>query len=150
MTPSTQTRHSPAGSASVPDELAQAAETAAVLIERAIQDSAAPVETLARALARIAATASSASLGPELSACIESLQFYDRMVQQLTQIRDLLAGVARTRALEQRDWPALRERLRAHFTSESHRMLFNLLLPATGNGCESVRLHAHEGDVELF
>ncbi len=131
--------------------LSLAVATAAALIELAIQDSLAPIEALGRAIARIAAAAPSPALAPELAACVESLQFHDRMTQQLIQARDLLAGAAGEPAppAEPRDWPALRERLRAHFTTDSHRMLLNLLLPA-GDRHGHARLHADENGVELF
>ncbi len=144
--------HAPADTRSC-DELASAAAAAAALIELAIHESLVPVATLGTALARIAAAApeSAADLRAEVAVCIENLQFHDRMAQQLTQVRDLLAGamVAPSRSVEMDDWPALRERLRTHFTTESHRMLFNLLMPA-GEQAEPLRLHAEEGSVELF
>ena len=133
-------------------ELARAAATAAALLDLAIHESLASVETLGLALARIAAASGPAApLCTELAVCIESLQFHDRMVQQLTQVRDLLAGAAAVHPLtaDPCNWPALRERLRSHFTSESHRMLFNLLMPGEAAGAP-VRLHAEEGSVELF
>jgi hypothetical protein len=139
----------PPASAAGAAQLAQAVVAAAALIELAIQDSLAPIEALGRAIARIAALAP--DLAPELAACIESLQFHDRMTQQLTQVRDLLAGACGRSAppQEQRDWPALRERLRIHFTTDSHRMPFNLTMP-TGARHGHGRPHAEEGGVELF
>ncbi len=140
--------HPPARAADAP-QLTPAIVAAAALIELAIQDSLAPIEALGRAIARIAALAP--DLAPELAACIESLQFHDRMTQQLTQVRDLLAGACGRSAppQEQRDWPALRERLRIHFTTDSHRMPFNLTMP-TGARHGHGRPHAEEGGVELF
>jgi hypothetical protein len=151
MTIPTETKPPATLSAAGATQLTQAVVTAAALIELAIQDSLAPIETLGRAIARIAAAAPAPALAPELAACVESLQFHDRMTQQLTQVRDLLAGAAGEAAPpdEPRDWPALRERLREHFTTDSHRMLFNLLMPADDRH-EHARLHAGEGGVELF
>lgn len=134
------------------DELGRAAAAAAALIELSIRESLVPVEALGRALSRIAAAPESArELRADVAVCIESLQFHDRMVQQLTQVRDLLACAAARRPVttDSLGWPVLRERLRAHFTSESHRMLFNLLMPGE-DGDKPVRLHAEEGSVELF
>ena len=149
----TRQKHSPAPSAYGADELEQAATTAAALIELAVHESLNPVDTLGRALAGLSAMLPLASneVRAALATCIESLQFHDRMVQQLTQVRDLLAGATSDQpvAASTPGWPALRERLRTHFTSESHRMLFNLLMP----GAEvpmPVHLHAEEGNVELF
>lgn len=140
----------PAGAHS---DLLRSAETAAALIELAMSESQRPVETLGHALMRIAAemTAGRPPAAHDVAACIEGLQFHDRMIQQLTQVRDLLARVAAEAAVREEPpgWPALRETLRARFTSESHRMLFNLLMPDE-TGCGHVQLHADEGSVELF
>ncbi len=149
----TRQKHSPAPSAYGADELEQAATTAAALIELAVHESLTPVDALGRALARLSAMLPLASedVRAELATCIESLQFHDRMVQQLTQVRDLLAGATTDRpaSADSPGWPALRDRLRTHFTSESHRMLFNLLLPGDDVPIP-VHLHAEEGSVELF
>jgi hypothetical protein len=42
------------------------------------------------------------------------------------------------------------ENLRARFTSESHRILFNLLMPDAEGHSHAPSLHASEGSVELF
>ena len=132
--------------------LVRSAETAAALIALALSESQQPVEALGEALARIAAAAAAGRRprARDVATCIESLQFHDRMIQQLTHVRDLLANVAA--AVPEEDtagWPALRETLRSRFTSESHRMLFNLLLPDALDR-DRIRLHADEGSVELF
>ena len=149
----TRQTDSPAPSVHGADALEQAATTAAALIELAVHESLTPVDALGRALARLSAMLPAASDGlrAELASCIESLQFHDRMVQQLTQVRDLLASAAEDHPAEANPpgWPALRDRLRAHFTSESHRMLFNLLLPGEEVPVP-MHLHAEEGSVELF
>ncbi len=140
----------PAGAHS---DLVRCAETAAALLELAMGESQRPVETLGQALMRIAGqmTAGKAPSARDVSACIEGLQFHDRMIQQLTQVRDLLVRVAAEATVREDSpgWPALRETLRARFTSESHRTLFNLLMPDE-TGCGHVQLHADEGSVELF
>jgi hypothetical protein len=149
-------------------------EAAAALIELALHESNGPVEDLSRALGRLAKSVQGAvsgtrnSLTPgereqlarELAICIESLQFHDRLTQQLTQIRNLLATLAFTnvpmdmagRPLDgdPRNWEVLLENLRARFTSDSHRILFNLLLPGQGGRSNVPSLHANEGSIELF
>ena len=153
----TQTQQSasgvPPGTTGAHPDFVRSAETAAALIELAISESQRPVETLGQALTRIAGavTGGKRPSAHDVAACIEGLQFHDRMTQQLTQVRDLLAHAAAEEALREDPpgWPALRETLRARFTSESHRMLFNLLMPgeaARGH----VPLHVDEGSVELF
>ena len=101
-----------------------------------------------------------ALLAQEVAVCIENLQFHDRLTQQLTQIRNLLATLASSDVPTEyrmaptegdpHKWLVLLENLRARFTSDSHRILFNLLLPGTGGRTNLPSLHANEGSVELF
>jgi hypothetical protein len=138
-------------------DLACAAATAAALIELALSESQRPVTELGEALSRVSA-AVSAGVSPaarDLEACVECLQFHDRMVQQLSQVRDLLSAVAATGSADaapggRQSWPVLMENLRARFTSESHRILFNLLMPDGEGVSHAPSLHASEGSVELF
>jgi hypothetical protein len=144
-------------------EPATAIEAAATLIELALNESHKPVEDLSAALARMAqnlacfsggeSAASQPDLARDVAICIESLQFHDRLVQQLTQVRNLLASVAEGSSgdsVDPQHWMVLLENIRARFTSESHRILFNLLLPASGERVATPSLHANEGSVELF
>lgn len=138
-------------------DLACAAATAAALIELALSESQRPVRELGEALARVGAAVSAGSppAARDLDACVESLQFHDRMVQQLSQVRDLLAAVAASGGGDAahggaHSWPVLMENLRARFTSESHRILFNLLMPDSDGHTHTPSLHASEGSVELF
>jgi len=138
-------------------DLACAAATAAALIELALSESQRPVTELGEALSRISAAVSAGS-PPEagdFATCVECLQFHDRMTQQLSQVRDLLAAVAATGSVDRapggrQSWPVLMENLRARFTSESHRILFNLLMPDVDGHTHTPSLHASEGSVELF
>jgi predicted trehalose synthase len=138
-------------------DLACAAATAAALIELALSESQRPVGALGEALSRVSA-ALSAGTPPapaDLGVCVECLQFHDRMVQQLSQVRDLLAAVAAGGSGDsapgsRQSWPVLMENLRARFTSESHRILFNLLMPDADGHSHVPSLHASEGSVELF
>jgi len=138
-------------------DLACAAATAAALIELALSESQRPVAALGEALSRVSAAASAGSppAARDLEACVECLQFHDRMQQQLAQVRDLLAAVAATGSAAaapggRQSWPVLMENLRARFTSESHRILFNLLMPDSDGQSHVPSLHASEGSVELF
>ena len=156
-------------------EPATPVEAAAALIELCLHESNGPMEDLSGALGRMAQLvhgepdggsgdaaleAHRSKLAQEVAVCIESLQFHDRLTQQLTQVRNLLATLAfsdvpmdRTgRPLEgdPHNWLVLLENLRARFTSDSHRILFNLLLPGTGGRTSVPALHANEGSVELF
>ena len=143
-------------------------EAAAALIELCLHESNGPVEELSSSLARMAQLvqgdddprATRAQLAREVAVCIENLQFHDRLTQQLTQVRNLLAALAfsdvptdmagRPLAGDPHNWQVLLENLRGRFTSDSHRILFNLLLPGTGGRTTVPALHANEGSVELF
>jgi hypothetical protein len=138
-------------------DLGCAAATAAALIELALSESQRPVTALGEALSRVSAAACAGEppAAADLETCIECLQFHDRMTQQLSQVRDLLAAVAAagsaaTGAGGRQSWPVLIENLRARFTSDSHRILFNLLMPDAGGRSHAHSLHASEGSVELF
>ena len=138
-------------------DLACAAATAASLIELALSESQRPVTELAAALSRVSAAvcARTAPAARDLESCVECLQFHDRMLQQLSQVRDLLAAVAATGSVDatpggRQSWPVLMENLRARFTSQSHRILFNLLMPDAEGLSHAPSLHASEGSVELF
>ncbi len=121
-------------------EPATPVEAAAALIELCLHESNGPVEALSGALARMAQlvqgppgdTALKAhreQLAREVAICIENLQFHDRLTQQLTQVRNLLATLAfsdvptdaagRPVAGDPHNWLALLENLRARFTSDS-------------------------------
>lgn len=138
-------------------DLGCAAATAASLIELALSESQRPVTELGGALSRVTAAATAGTVPDtrDLETCVECLQFHDRMVQQLSQVRDLLSAVAATGCADtapggRQSWPVLMENLRARFTSESHRILFNLLMPDSEGHSHAPSLHASEGSVELF
>ncbi len=161
-------------------EPATPVEAAAALIELSVHESNGPVEDLSGALARIAQLVQSppgnsagtadrpldrAQLARDVAICIESLQFHDRLTQQLNQIRNLLATLAFNDAPAEladpsgetipsggdpHKWLVLLENVRARFTSDSHRILFNLLLPGAGGRSNVPALHANEGSIELF
>jgi hypothetical protein len=88
-------------------------ERAASLLVNGLQQSDIPISRLSAALARMAQTLTDIGtplfgqagaradtdlqvfrdvFARELAVCIESLQFHDRLMQQLTQARDLLTG----------------------------------------------------------
>jgi hypothetical protein len=156
-------------------EPASPVEAAAALIELSLHESNGPVEDLSGALGRMAQLVQTspgntaggadtpidrAQLARDVAVCVESLQFHDRLTQQLTQVRNLLATLAFSdvptdvagRPIEgdPHNWLVLLENLRARFTSDSHRILFNLLLPGSGGRSSVPSLHANEGSVELF
>ncbi len=152
-------------------ERATPVEAAAALIQLSLHESNGPVEDMSDALGRLAqlvqakpdtrttATELQSQLARDVAVCIESLQFHDRLAQQLTQVRNILATLAYSapspaagRSLDgdPHKWMVMVENLRARFTSESHLILFNLLLPEGSSRPAVPALHANEGSVELF
>jgi hypothetical protein len=139
-----------------------AIQAAAALIALAMHESGSPVVELGGALTRLAGKLNAGAgevhfdkeaLARELAICIENLQFHDRLMQQLTQVRNLLASLAAETlppSADQMSWNALVENIRSRFTSDSHRILFNLLLPVSGVTMTAPSLHANEGSIELF
>jgi hypothetical protein len=100
---------------------AAAIESAGVLLVHTMQESDPPIAQLSGALARMvgavaqmrtqvshlpsspAAAASQAAveaLARDIGVCIESLQFHDRLTQQLTQVKERLASLAANKVLE--------------------------------------------------
>ncbi len=126
-----------------------------------MHESQGPVVQMSGALARMAESLCRTGDSPpdrallirELATCIENLQFHDRLVQQLAQVRNLLSSLAigaPPSSADTQSWNVLVENIRARFTSETHRILFNLLLPSSGGHSSVPSLHAHEGSIELF
>ena len=73
-------------------------ERATELLVHSMQETDAPIADISDALARMAAALNDPSadlravLARSIAVCIENLQSYDRLMQQLVQARDLLAG----------------------------------------------------------
>ncbi|HET9390025.1 MAG TPA: hypothetical protein VFO44_10295 [Steroidobacteraceae bacterium] len=102
----------PAGKASC----ASAVELAGVLLAHTMEEAEAPISQLSEALARVAQSINGGPAGGvrgaapgspadmqaitrDLAVCIEKLQFHDRLMQQLTRVRDILAALAADRRL---------------------------------------------------
>ena len=160
-------------------ELEVSMEAAAVLLSLAMRDTEVPVADLGGALSRIggsltewrkrlAADAAARMTGNpdddawrkrlegDVAVCIESLQFHDRLIQQLAAVRNLLASVAHEGPLHlsgfggQR-WDEMLDMLRERLSEDSQHKLFELLM-RTG-AVDSGRRHgteAREGSIELF
>jgi hypothetical protein len=146
-------------------------EAAAVLLSLAMRDTENPVADLCAALQRIGGSlaelrAHAAASGrgelrkdieTDVAVCIESLQFHDRLIQQLAAVRGLLASVVEDSPPQQlagfsaHRWEEMLSALRDRLSTDSHHRLFNLLL-RTGivDGGGQPNLQAAEGSVELF
>lgn len=102
----------------------------------------------------------------ELNAGIEKLQFYDRMVQHLSHVRDYLSGIAnrlaegsattggRDPVFDHEAWESLRDKLRTRLISEAQRQLLDLMLPPPDSKPETQAAKTDErpahGSIELF
>ncbi len=138
-----------------PSEMAVSMEAAAVLLSLAMRDTESPVASLCDALSRISRAAGPA-LARDVAVCIESLQFHDRLIQQLAAVRGLLASVVSDRPLDLNGfgahrWEEMLKVLRERLSEDSQHHLFNLLLRT---GVVEVEGHCNmqgaEGSVELF
>jgi hypothetical protein len=129
-------------------ETATAVEAAAMLVALAIHDTTQPVERLCEAMERMckalatnstanrvantAGAAPDAQLEHDLAVCIESLQFHDRLLQQLAFVRDLLGAILQHRPLDVAAygaprWEALMAVIRRRAPLDSRFELFDLL-----------------------
>jgi hypothetical protein len=94
-------KKSPARPHTAPEtENSNAVARATELLVHGIQEADAPIADISDELARMAAALQDpkadlrAVLTQSIAVCVESLQSYDRLMQQLTQARDLLTGPA--------------------------------------------------------
>jgi hypothetical protein len=158
-------------------ELEVSMEAAAVLLSLAMHDTETPVAELGGALARMGGSLAElrkraaagagadeawrARLDNDLATCIESLQFHDRLIQQLAAVRNLLASVAHEKGTPNmtgfgaRRWEDLLGMLRERLNVDSRHQLFDLLM-RTGvvendgrHGSEAHKANV-EGSIELF
>jgi hypothetical protein len=144
-------------------ETATAVEAAVLLVALAIHDTTQPMERLCDAVERMRQTlpadapsrtvAISArdvrelQLARNLAICVESLQFHDRLLQQLAFVRDLLAAALKHQPLDVATygaprWEALMAAIRHHVPLDSRFELFDVLAPPGRSRME--------GSCELF
>jgi hypothetical protein len=150
-------------------------QAAAVLLSLAMRDTESPVTDLGQALSRMVTTvtelrARAANGAPvngnaeerqmqlegELYLCIQSLQFHDRLIQQLAAVRNLLTSLTSHGNLDvagfgAQRWEELLRMLRERLSTDSHNQLFDLLMRtgAVDNDPLGEALPG-EGSVELF
>ncbi len=161
-------------------------QAAAVLLTLAMRDTENPVSDLGQALSRMVSTVTSLrshgqqkrvngpvdgpfngspnghlcgtelKLESELAVCIQSLQFHDRLIQQLAAVRNLLTGLSSHGPLNvagfgAQRWEELLAVLRDRLSADQHHQLFDLLM-RTGvvDGDLGAGATPAEGSVELF
>jgi len=142
-------------------------QAAAVLLSLAMRDTESPVADLGQALSRMVkmviaerapgnGVASEGPLENDLAICIQSLQFHDRLIQQLAAVRNLLTSLATHGPLEvegfgAQRWEELLAMLKSRLSADSHNQLFDLLM-RTGAVDSDILGESlpGEGSVELF
>jgi hypothetical protein len=158
------------GSLGKAPDLDVSVQAAAVLLSLAMRDTENPVSDLGQALSRMVSTVTALrtpasgyderqdQLESELSVCIQSLQFHDRLIQQLSAVRNLLTSLASHGTLDvagfgAQRWEELLRMLRDRLSADSHHQLFDLLM-RTGAVDHDLMGEAvpvvGEGSVELF
>ena len=141
-------------------------ELAMSQLDVALENASGEVERLSNSIAAMSALAArlrgqtdasvaqlGAELGDEAARAVLAMQFHDQLAQRLTHVREGLGEVSAAIATPECDWPAVLERVRAHYTTEDERRLFDSMLgdrlrerPAPADSeHESLR-----GSVELF
>jgi hypothetical protein len=161
-----------------PGELDVSVQAAAVLLSLAMRDTESPVTDLGQALSRMVSTVTALRshadgqvkdkglnghsdeyrrhLESELSICIQSLQFHDRLIQQLAAVRNLLTSLASIGTLElsgfgAKRWEELLAMLRERLSADEHHQLFDLLMRTGALDTElQGEVTPSEGSVELF
>jgi hypothetical protein len=149
-------------------ELEVSLEAAAVLVSLAMRDTQHPVTDLGNALTRISQRLHARGhsgdskrlcelIAGDLAACIQSLQFHDRLMQQLGAVRSFLAGPVDQAAFDTDGFGALRWEellrvLRERLSDDSQHELFRSLMrnEAFGRDPRTDAATAAEGSVELF
>jgi len=123
-----------------------AVEAATLLIASAIRDSRRPVENLGGALERMYRSANR-EWSRDLAVCIESVQFHDRLMQQLSFIHDLLGAIlkqepGRGQAYSTPRWEQLMQAIHGRASAASQTDSFESL--------GSTQVHLTGGTCELF
>jgi hypothetical protein len=114
-------------------ELARVLGAASEQIGLALLDSHAAVETLGASLERLAAllgqdltrpevTAELAGLRAEMAHAVTALQFYDRMTQHLSHVRDYLAGTVEQLASASGTFESINRQLAERLLTDTHRI----------------------------
>jgi len=169
----------------VSEELETSVEAAAVFLSLVMLDTERPVADLGTALGRISrlladyrsesraqgglkqglsaqdAERARTLIENDVAICIQSLQYHDRLIQQLAALRNLLAELAHHEPVEvagfsARRWEEMLKMLRQRLTRDSQHKLFELLTRA--GAINLTALHddlepvdgSVEGSVELF
>jgi hypothetical protein len=153
--------------------LAAVLELVAMQLEVAMQNAAAQAERLSQSVAEFSAigarlrangtaapapeagamlAATAAAIETEASRAMTAMQFHDQLTQRVNHVRDALGDVHDELLTgETPDWDALVRKMRAHYTMEDERRLFDLVLWAIPVASQERREEeALPSSVELF
>lgn len=145
------------------ETLEVSAEAAAILLAFAMRESEAPAVELGSALERLSQGLRPLeggiireALARDVAACVRTLQFHDRLMQQLAVIRNLLTRLTdhplpQMAGFGAMRWEELLTALRERLAEHSHHELFELLLRTGGVGLPGASDASQaEGSSELF
>ncbi len=99
------------------------------------------------------------ALGAHVQATITALQFYDKLIQRLTHVREGLAipsdSAAGTVSLAASDWNALLEQVRSRYSMVEERVLFDFMMRGLNadqmlKALTGLRASAASGEFEAF
>jgi hypothetical protein len=148
-------------------ELARVLKAASEQIGLALLDSHKAVDTLGSSLERLAlllsgdlatpkAAAELAELRAEMARAVTGLQFYDRMTQHLSHVRDYLAGTVDQLSSASSTFETLNRRLADRLLSDTHRIHLgrNFSVDFLARRKQAVsageRTIVPQGDIDLF
>ena len=151
-------------SATETDQIAPLLLLAVRQLEVAMEDAAAEAELLSRAIAALgergahmrdtggdSTQAKAMPILADAQRAMRALQFHDRLSQRVSHVRDALAKMHGGLATgEHEDWQKLKRGIRALYTMEDERRLFDSIVQRMPVGPEPPREAIPCGSVELF
>jgi hypothetical protein len=146
------------------DQIAPLLLLAVRQLEVAMEDAAAEAELLSRAIAALgergvhmrdtggdSTQAKALPILADAQRAMRALQFHDRLSQRVSHVRDALEKMHGGLAIQDHDdWQMLKRSIRALYTMEDERRLFDSIVQRVPVGPEPVREAIPCGSVELF
>ena len=150
------------GRESIP--LAAVLELVAMQLEVAMQNAAAQAEQLSQSVAQFTAigarlraandeslTSHAKAIEEEAIRAMMAMQFHDQLAQRVTHVREALGDLHdELRSGKESDWSELLRKMRAHYTMEDERRLFDMVLGSLPEAPSKREDEALVSSVELF
>lgn len=144
--------------------LAAVLELVAMQLEVAMQNAAAQAERLSESVAEFSASgallraASDPIVAKQAAAIVENahrammaMQFHDQLAQRVTHVRQALGDLhGELLSGKESDWAEVLRRMRAHYTMEDERRLFDMVLGSLPEAPTTRQDEALASSVELF